>query len=155
MLMNDKGKSNYRIDDNAIGTEILWSSSSSNNKVTVAEAYTGKAGAVTAAGIVTITGPKVVNNEFIVATDGLYQLCVSANCQTAFGWIRNSYAIDGTVAGIMGDVYSGSPGLFNLSAFVELKQGNRVSFSVIYSQAGIVLYNAYLFYDYWIVRKIR
>lgn len=154
--MNNKGKSNYRIDDEAIGAEII---SSSNKKVTaVPESYTGTAGAagaVSAAGIVTINGPNVVNNEFIVATDGLYQLCVSANCQYAFGWIRNSYAIDGTVAGVMGDVYSAQPGLFNLSAFVELKQGNRVSFSVNYSQAGLVLYKAYLYYDYWIVRKIR
>ena len=152
--MNNNGKSKYRIDDNAIGgTEILWSSS--NKNVAVSESYTGTAGAVTVAGIVTITGPNVVNNEFVVAADGLYQLCVSANCQTAFGWIRNSYAIDGTIAGVMGDVYSGSPGLFNLSAFVELKQGNRVSFSVNYSQAGKVLYKTYLYYDYWIVRKIR
>ncbi len=52
--------------------------------VDVSEAYNGSRD-----GVVTITGHKVVNNEFVVAADG--HLCVSANCQRAFGWIRNRW----------------------------------------------------------------
>lgn len=64
------------------------------------------------------------------ARDGLYQLCVSANCQTAFG--RNSYAIDGTVAGVIGDVYSGSERIRG----IETRQQSEFFF-VNYSQAGV------------------
>ena len=61
------------------------------------------------------------------ARDGLYQLCVSANCQTAFG--RNSYAIDGTVAGVIGDVYSGSERIRG----IETRQQSEFFFCKLFS----------------------
>jgi hypothetical protein len=52
-------------------------------------------------------------------------------------------AIDGTVANVMGDVYSGSP---QFELIRKIESGQQSKFSVNYSQSGTVLYN-----DYWIL----